>query len=199
MSSQQLILFCKAPVHGKVKTRLADSIGDDKALELYTTMLTSTFELLNNVTRFNPVVFLSETYNLERFNTNHLPVYFQEGIDFESRLLHVMGLGFNKGDKRVVIGSDCPQISESLISQAFDMLDHNEAVIGPAMDGGFYLFGTRRFSELMFSEIPWSTSEVRNGLIKNLESLSISFVELPKLHDLDTQEDLNYFLSIGLF
>jgi len=93
-------------------------------------------------------------------------------------------------EKVVVIGTDCPDIDKHYITQAFYALDENDAVIGPAVDGGYVLLGLRKFSPDLFSDISWGSDKVFSQTQKVLNNLSWSYKELDIMHDLDRPEDL---------
>jgi len=95
--------------------------------------------------------------------------------------------------KAIIIGSDCPEISSDIILNAFKKLDQNDIVIGPTHDGGYYLLGMKVLHDSLFSNMTWSTSEVFNNTIKEIENLGLSYNTLPKLHDMDTEVELNKF------
>ena len=97
-----------------------------------------------------------------------------------------------KYEKVVLIGSDLFDLEESHIYEAFEKLEKNEAVIGPALDGGYYLLGLKKNYPEIFINKNWGTSSVRKDTIKNLEKVNVHL--LPMLNDIDVIEDNNSLL-----
>jgi rSAM/selenodomain-associated transferase 1 len=107
--------------------------------------------------------------------------------------------GFARGYKKiVVIGSDCPAVSQELIIEALRKLDLHDVVIGPATDGGYYLVGLRQTVPELFSGIAWSTDQVLSQTLKLCSSQRLSPALLPELRDIDQIEDLVYYREQGL-
>lgn len=187
------MIFVKNPFHGKVKTRLAKTIGKKKALAIYNELL----EYTRNSTMgadCHKVVFYSEFVDKNDIwdeNTFHKEV--QLGRDLGERMKNafatMLGHGFNKV---VIIGSDCPEICSALIDNAFGMLDYTDVVIGPATDGGYYLLGLKQMHDALFEKKSWSTSHLLNETIGELKTRSIAFSLLPELSDVDEEKDLKH-------
>jgi glycosyltransferase A (GT-A) superfamily protein (DUF2064 family) len=98
---------------------------------------------------------------------------------------------FRQGHKKVcLIGTDIYQLSTSILDEAFQLLEKNDAVIGPAMDGGYYLIGLTGMIPTIFDNIPWSTSHVIDETIFKFEELGTRYALLPGLYDIDTLDDL---------
>ncbi len=99
----------------------------------------------------------------------------------------------NSQSKAIIIGSDCPDISSQIIEEAFIRLDKHDCVIGPSEDGGYYLLGMKKLHSALFEDIEWSSSKVMEQTIRKIESLQLSYTQLPKLNDIDTIDDLRQF------
>lgn len=97
--------------------------------------------------------------------------------------------------KVVVIGSDTPDLTESILLNSFALLDEADVVIGPALDGGYYLLGMKQMNRNLFTSIPWSTSTVLRDTLAAAEASDLSTKFLPKLRDIDTPEDLQYLTA----
>jgi uncharacterized protein len=102
----------------------------------------------------------------------------------------VFGLGYSKA---VLIGTDVPSLTEHILNDAFNKLDNNDIVIGPAYDGGYYLIGMKSIQTFLFQNIEWSTTKVLAQTISKIESHNLSYSLLPRLHDIDEEKDLIYF------
>ena len=183
-----LIIFARKPEIGKVKTRLAKNIGDEKALEVYIKLLEHTRAVANKLvcTKF---VFLTE------------PIYddFWKGFNCEQQQGHSLGekmtFAFNsvfaKHYKQcIIIGSDCPELSKEIVENAFVELQKNDVVIGPAGDGGYYLLGMNKLLLPLFENKEWSTENVFNQTIADIENLQLKYKILPLLNDVDEEKDL---------
>jgi rSAM/selenodomain-associated transferase 1 len=90
----------------------------------------------------------------------------------------------------VIMGTDCPDLSATVLWRAFDFLQRNDLVIGPADDGGYYLIGLRSPCSTLFDGISWGTDEVFDHTIARATALGLSFTRLETLHDIDRPEDL---------
>lgn len=118
-----------------------------------------------------------------------LPKQFpQRGKDLGERLLTAFRHSFESDAKKVVvIGSDCLNLDQKLIGEAFRKLDDHDLVIGPAADGGYYLLGSKRLHTGLFENIRWSTSDVFRQTLEKAGSLATA--HLPTLADIDSFED----------
>lgn len=189
MKGNRLIIFVKNEEAGKVKTRLARSIGDDKALEVYQKLLGYTYEITRGLpvekeawySRFIPENDIwSGRYLVKKCNPvktwERMSGAFQKAFEEEA-------------DKVVIIGSDCAELTSEIIEKAFEELGSSEFVIGPAQDGGYYLLGMRNFHPEVFQEIDWSTGSVYKQTIRKMENALGSISTLEMLNDVDTIED----------
>lgn len=195
----QLIIFVKNPELGKVKTRLAATIGDEAALEVYLQLLEQT----NRVTGVLPmekVIYYSQRIDdYDLFQSHVYRKDVQEGDDLGDRMLNAFRKAFEDGHERVVIiGSDCYELTSEILLEAFSALDENDAVIGPAKDGGYYLLGMRSLHEAFFRNKKWSTENVILDTMLDIQQLSLSYHLLPTLSDVDHEEDLNSIKIKGM-
>lgn len=185
-----LLVFVKNPVLGKVKTRLAKSIGDKAALEIYLKLLAHTQSILQSINCADTAVFYSDEIEKQYFKTAKYK-NIQTGNDLGERMYRAFEWGFDLHYKNIVIiGSDCFEIQPQHIIEAFDNLQKNDIVIGPANDGGYYLLGMKNLEKSLFENIDWSTESVYVKTINKLKKLKKTFVALEKLNDVDTIEDL---------
>jgi len=185
-----LIIFVKNPVRGKVKTRIGKDLGDDKALEVYRALLQYT----KQITRDLPVkkaVYYSHFIDFDdMWEEGDYYKYLQLGAHLGERMAGAFKQSFSREEGPVVIiGSDCHELSDEIICEAFNLLKHSDAVIGPAKDGGYYL-GMKNYIPELFVGKRWSSPSVAPDTIKDLEKLYYSYALLPELRDIDTVEDL---------
>ena len=187
---EALIIFVRNPVLGKVKTRLAAGIGDEKALQVYKHLLQHTQSIAKSVSATKFV------YYADEINTNDLWNGFekklQHGHDLGERMEHAFQEIFAAGFLKVcIIGSDCFELTTDIIVNAFIGLDNADVVLGPVMDGGYYLLGTNRLIPDFFINKDWSTETVFVYTLKDAAALKISVTQLPLLNDIDTEKDLH--------
>lgn len=198
MSLGNLIIFVKNPIEGKVKTRLARTLGTSKALEIYLYLLHQT-GLLTNMDSYHSHLFFSDyiDHNLTLF-----PRVTQKHVQTEGSLGEKMAHAFktvfssSKQPKKVIIiGSDCPELTTEIIQKAFEALELYDFVIGPSKDGGYYLLGMRQYREEVFKNIAWSTQDVLAETIHTIEALSASYDLLEPLNDIDEEKDWAEYVS----
>lgn len=184
-----VIVFAKNPEPGKCKTRLAKNIGDEKALEVYKNLIRHTAKTIGNVSASRAVFYSEEIQNRDLWDDN----LFQKQVQTEGHLGEKMqaafAWGFAQGYAKIcIVGSDLPELETSDIDKAFQKLEQNDLVFGPANDGGYYLMGMSGFHKNAFLEKAWSTETVLQKTLEDLKGLSIAFLETKT--DIDTLEDL---------
>lgn len=195
MDDRCLLFFIKNPEKGQVKKRLAASIGHDRALKLYKRFLLNILFTLNKGTFPFYLCFYPENSleSLKKWMGEDYLYMPQKGEDLGERMRNGFMQAFAEGFKRVIlIGSDIPGLPLEFIEEAFTSLRDKDAVIGPSLDGGYYLIGFRdkTFSPKVFEGIPWSTEKVFEETMKVLEKEGLLVHTLPRWRDIDTIEDL---------
>ena len=187
-----LIIFTKNLVFGKVKTRLASSVGNDKAFEIYTLLIAHTHAITHQLS-MNKIVFYSDEIEADDLWGNDYKKQLQAGNDLGERMLNAFEFSFQKSNgKAIIIGCDCPQLTTQIINHAFEQLDNCDVIIGPAEDGGYYLLGMKKLHEQLFANIEWSTNKVLTETIKRCNENKLSYNLLPTLNDVDEENDLRY-------
>ncbi len=191
MLEESLIIFVKNPVLGKVKSRLAAEIGNEKALKVYEYLLSYTKQVclecpVDRVVYYSDEVWFDDNFELKYFEKelqlgNHL------GDRMEDAIKKSLKLGYSKV---VLIGSDCGEISSDIIDEAFEELNQNEVVIGPAFDGGYYLVGVKNNCPNIFQNKIWGQNNVLVDTLLDLKKLNLMYHLLPTLNDVDTISDL---------
>ncbi len=185
-----LIIFIKNPVPGKVKTRLARTIGEEKALAVYQKLVAHTQAICEKVD-VDKFVYYSDF--LDDINEwKDCEPLLQSGIHLGERMENAFNQLFEDPayEKAVIIGSDCYELTAEIIKEAFTRLNHYDVVIGPAFDGGYYLLGMKQLHTALFENKTWSTSTVLQQTISDLNQLQISYFLLPELSDIDEEKDL---------
>ena len=193
---QALIIFARNPVRGKVKTRLAATMGDDKALSIYQSLLEHTVQITQQLP-YDCYVFYADGISKNDVWPDDLYLKKnQEGKDLGQRMLHAFDTLFQQGyQKIIIIGTDCFELSSSILLDAFTALDEKEVVIGPSEDGGYYLLGMRQFFPFLFEEKAWSTDSVYSSTVQQLVIQNIRYEILPILNDIDTEDDWKQYLQ----
>ncbi len=190
-----LIIFYRNPEFGRVKSRLAVTIGEDRALAIYLYMAAHA-RTVSSLVSVDRVVYYSSFIDREdNWSNDTFAKRLQCGEDLGERMKHAFEESFNSGyDSICIIGTDCLEITEEILTEAFEALDRHDAVIGPAVDGGYYLLGMNKFIPELFDNKQWSTSSVGKATIDDLKRLSYSYQLLPQLRDIDTESDLPQYL-----
>lgn len=193
-SEELIIIYVKDPETDEVKSRLAEVLGKDKAIYLYKKMLEMARLCLSELPFDLAVSYSSEINSNDLWNDLASFKMAQEGNDLGQRMYNDFQIAFEKGyEKVLILGSDIPELTPSIVSDAFDKLDLREAVVGPSFDGGYYLIGfsqTQKNLRPIFENIEWSTSTVLAKTVKNLKREKIRFHKLTKLKDIDVINDL---------
>lgn len=189
-----IIVFVKNPELGKVKTRLAQTMGDVKALEIYNKLVAYTRNVLLEISGVEKFVFYSSFIDLDDGWDNDLFVkQLQTAGGLGEKMTSAFHDTFETCDRVVIIGSDCPQLKAIHIEKAFKLLEKHNVVIGPSDDGGYYLLGMDRFYPFIFEGINWSTETVLSETLAIAKNQNISTALLEKLHDVDYEDDWNKY------
>lgn len=193
---EALIIFTKNPEAGKVKTRLAATIGNEAALSAYVQLLSHTVSITNYLPVDKFVFYSSHIEQKDIWNNKHFFKQVQAGSDLGDKMKNAFAATFQKGyDKIVVIGTDCPDLNADIIMNAFAYLNSHDVVIGPAEDGGYYLLGMKQLYSELFEDINWSTNTVLDETRIKCKSLNLNYGLLPVLNDIDEEKDLIHLIS----
>ena len=188
-SKNLLLIFTRNPELGKAKTRLAKTVGDETALEIYKFLLERTRDISSKVNADKAVYYSVKIRENDIWNPNIYQKHQQFGDDLGIRMLNSFKNGFEAGYKKVmIIGSDLYDLSEKNIEKAFVALDTNDVVIGPAEDGGYYLLGMNSLQENVFKNKEWGTASVRKDTLKDLSDKKVKVLAFK--NDIDVYEDI---------
>lgn len=184
-----LLIFVRNPHLGKVKTRLAAGIGNEKALQVYEHLLQHTCNIAEKVPAAK-FVFYADYIN-ENDLWNGFEKRLQTGDDLGERMSLAFAYLFNDGFTKVcIVGSDCYELTSEIITQAFKKLETTDVVVGPVLDGGYYLLGMNKMIPQLFINKAWSTDTVLSDTLKDAASLNLTSHQLPMLSDIDDENDL---------
>ncbi len=189
--SSAIIIFVRNPEKGKVKTRLAATLGEEKALEIYMGLLEHTKAITRGLTGVSRYVFYAGSINgNDTWSKDDYHKMVQHNGDLGQKMYYAFKDVFAQGhDKVLIIGSDCPGLTSDSLQTAFDKLSNCDVVIGPANDGGYYLLGLKNLEEAFFLNKQWSTESVYAATLEDIQNLGLSYWSLPELVDIDTEED----------
>jgi len=183
-----LIIFLKYPQLGRVKTRLAKGIGEEKALAIYQHLVAHTLEVAALGDWDVQLHWAQPMASYPGFEGYDYSL--QKGDDLGSRMAGSMAKGLRHYDRVVLIGSDIPGIHEDIIEDAFEQLSRYDIVFGPAADGGYYLVGLSQYLPEVFQLREWSHPEVLAQSIELAKANGSTWALVDTLSDLDTEEDL---------
>jgi rSAM/selenodomain-associated transferase 1 len=189
-----LAVFLRKPEKGKVKTRLAATTGDDAALAIYKELISIT---LGQVTLLGIPTYLFYEGGIPEVETQ-IPGFtylLQSPGDLGHKMADALTFVLNRHRKAVIIGSDCPYLNASILRESFSALAETDIVIGPALDGGYYLIGCKKMHPTLFDGIQWSTSNVLDQTRARIREANLTCTDLQPLEDIDTEEDWKKFRS----
>lgn len=191
MHKKLLIIFYRNPELGKVKTRLAATLGDDKALAVYLKLVNHTQAITESLGVDKMVCYSHYVDKEDSWANDGYLKQLQKGDTLGDKLMYAVQDAFEKGYQSVcVIGSDCYELTEHILKEAFERLKSSDTVIGPAKDGGYYLLGMNQFVPDFFGNKEWSSASVSRDTIDDFKRLNLTYFELPELSDIDREEDL---------
>ncbi len=190
MEERLLLVFIKNAELGKVKTRLAAGVGDEKALYIYKKLVRNTKKAAQSVGAKKELWYSGFIPQKDDWPEEEFQKKVQKGENLGERMEFAFKKGFESGFKKIVIvGGDCPELKDRHIEKAFKALEQSEAVLGPANDGGYYLLGMNQFILKLFEEKPWGTSKVLEQTLDYCKKQNLRYKLLEKLIDVDTEQD----------
>lgn len=191
-SNDRLIIFAKNLDKGKVKTRLAQEVGEEQALNVYHKLLIYTKEITKKLNCEKSVYYSDRIDNNDLWDNMIYDKHLQQGQDTGERMQNALADAFAEGKNRVVIiGTDCIDMESYMIKEAFAVLESNDVVIGPSRQGGYYLLGMRKFLPTLFEDKQWGTNDLLMDTILDLKKMNARYYLLKTLQDIDTLEDLD--------
>jgi uncharacterized protein len=203
--STAFVIFAKAPIPGQVKTRLCPPLTPDEAATLHGTFVLDTLERSKvAVAKLKPPI---DRYLACAPSTTH--VFFkileerqgmklidQAGEHLGTRMNQAFEILFSRGYRQVlVIGTDVPTLPLNHIEQALTTLGHHDLVLGPALDGGYYLIGLKRTTPELFTDIPWSTDQVLKRTQERADAIGLKSALIQPWRDVDTLPDLQVLIE----
>jgi rSAM/selenodomain-associated transferase 2/rSAM/selenodomain-associated transferase 1 len=195
-SSDQLIIFARVPKLGENKTRLIPAVGATIATKVYSYLANQTVSVARQLVERGKcaatICYTGGSLTEVQFAFGKdLESWEQQGDSLGERLIHASSFAFTRGAERVlIIGTDCPYLTVGDIEGAFADLGKYEVVLGPALDGGYYLIGLTKPQPRLFEEIDWSTDRVFQQTVQRTRDSGLRLQCLRRLPDVDYPEDL---------
>ena len=189
----RIVIFAKAPVPGRVKTRLIPALGAEAAAELAADMLrrTAAEALASGV---GAVELCADPDPGDPAWIRRIPIGLSVTAQGEGELGERLARAAQRliegGERVLLIGGDCPELDRDRLAAAAGALERHDAVIHPALDGGYALLGLRRFDRSLFDDIAWSTDRVAAETIERIKALGWALLVGETLRDVDEPEDL---------
>lgn len=189
LNKDLLLIFTRNPELGKCKTRLAATVGDQAALQIYRFLLVHTVTVTRNLDQHKVVYYSDSIWEDDLWDKTIYEKQLQEGADLGERMANAFKKGFDAGfENIVIIGSDMYDLAPSDLEEAFQKLLSSEYVLGPAHDGGYYLLGMKKYNPDLFKNKKWGTSTVLQDTLNNLKGQSTYLMKTK--NDIDVYDDI---------
>ena len=198
MPRNKLGIFVRSPVAGDVKTRLAPAVDPVHARDLYLAFVADLVARLGS-TKLRPTVFLSgePTPALSSILDPRWPVEAQNEGTLGERLVAAFAhLLRGPGERAVIVGSDSPDLPLPFLKRAFQILKHRDVVLGPAMDGAYYLIGLRKPAPSLFANIAWGTPQVFAQTLDAIEREDLSLALARPWYAVNDAASATFFASL---
>lgn len=188
MTKNLVLIFTRNPELGKCKTRLAKTVGDENALTIYKMLLQHTADVVEQVNCDKAVYYSVKVRTNDLWNDSIYRKHQQHGADLGYRMQNAFKDSFDAGyEKVLIVGSDLYDLEPHHIQDAFNKLDSNDVIIGPAEDGGYYLLGMKTLLPNIFENKNWGTETVRAATLNDLKTEKVAQLEI--LNDIDIYDD----------
>lgn len=193
--ARHLLVFARHPELGRVKTRLAASVGPEAALAVYQELLAHTRAVIHALP-VHKTVWLAEQPGVEALASVPDPwPQYQQAVqppgDLGAKMQTAFAAAFAAGaTAAVIIGTDCPGLNSTILDEAYEALDTHSVVVGPAEDGGYYLLGMSNLYVEFFQDKTWSSATVLRDTLADVSQLGLTVAMLATLRDVDDLEDL---------
>jgi len=191
-----LLYFVKYPEPGRVKTRLAKTMGTERAAKIYRELAEANLKIISSLSPqpFSIVITFAPPEAQKKIKTwlsGPYDYWPQTGNHLGERLQNAFESAFLRGAQKVVaLGSDTLDLEAAHLLEAYEQLESCDVVLGPAEDGGYYLIGSSRFLPDLYVDIPWSTSAVLDSTLKWIKKQKLTHFLLKPLNDLDDMTSL---------
>lgn len=196
--AHRLLIFAKAPKLGEVKTRLQPAFTIEQSLRLHRQLVEFTIKTAIKLEQVSIELWVGDDHPWwEELVLNYgITVHQQQGSGLGERMAYALNMALSSADKAIIIGCDCPFITDRYLLSAFDQLEGENVVLGPADDGGYVLLGLNTFQPLLFEGIVWGTDQVLNQTLLEASENGLEVVQLPVLRDIDRPADVEYLAKM---
>jgi len=196
-----IMVFCKAPIPGQVETRLIAPLTGQEAARLHCELTELTLQTATQNNLCEVQLWCSPTFEHPFFmvlaQKYAIRLRLQQGADLGGRMHHAFAQALSHKRSAIIIGCDCPSLTNDDLNQALSLLeDGEECVLTPAEDGGYVMVGLNNPQPALFENMPWGTNMVLELTRGRLHSLNLQHKELPTQWDLDTEYDLRRYLEL---
>jgi len=192
MSKTLILIFTRNPELGKCKTRLAKTVGNENALIIYKMLLEHTEKVVRQVQVDKAVYYSVKIRENDLWDATIYQKHQQNGADLGIRMQNAFKKSFEVGyEKVLIVGSDLYDLKPKHITGAIKKLESNDVVIGPALDGGYYLLGMKKLHSHIFENKQWGTETVRADTLADLQNKKVT--QLETLNDIDVFEDVKKY------
>ena len=190
-SKNLLLIFTRNPILGQCKTRLAATVGDKVALDIYRFLLNHTYAITKELPVHKQVYYSNEIWQDDIWDNSIFDKRLQQGSDLGERMANAFTKGFEEGfENIIIIGSDMYDLDMTDLEAAFNALIQNDFVIGPAEDGGYYLLGMNTINESVFKNKTWGKEKVFQSTMDGLKNEKVYL--LKSKNDIDLYDDIKH-------
>jgi len=198
-----LLIFCKAPIAGQVKTRLTPTLTAEQAMDVHIELSLNTFKKVTEQPLCPVQLWCTPSIDHAFFSQaeHNYPLtrWQQQGNDLGERMNHALYTALKSYKRAVLIGCDCPSLTSQDLASAISALnDKTSVVFAPAEDGGYVLIGLNRPQPELFVAMPWGGAQVMAETRARCQQLGIIYHELALQWDVDTAEDLTRYQKLNL-
>lgn len=190
-----LVIMTRIPIPGKTKTRLEGILTKKQCADIHSCFLKDILEESKKIEDIYRCIYHSDEGDLEVLIDivgEDISLHKQVGETLGDRMENIFIKLFREGyTKIVLIGTDIPEIDKKVIDRSYDLLDKNDIVFGPTLDGGYYLVGMNRVEGIVFDKsIKWGTEDVFKETLEIIKESGLEVAQVEKLMDIDTSEEL---------
>jgi rSAM/selenodomain-associated transferase 1 len=197
-----LMIFCKAPVAGQVKTRLTTGLTAEQAMQMHIELTQRTLQLAT-ISKLCPVqLWCTPSIDHAFFKTSaqiyHVNLQKQQGVDLGERMNNAFCPALNSYSRALIIGCDCPSLTGQDLEEALTALNQeNCCVLAPAEDGGYVLIGLNQPHPELFDNMPWGSEQVLEHTRARIKQYNLHHYELKEQWDVDTPKDLARYHALN--
>ena len=196
------MIFCKAPVAGQVKTRLTTELSAEQAMQVHIELAQRTLQLATQPHLCSVQLWCMPTthhaFFTESAQTYHVTLLQQQGLDLGERMNNAFCRALNSHSRAVIIGCDCPSLTERDLEAALAALNQKSScVLAPAEDGGYVLIGLNQPQPELFDNMPWGTEQVLEQTRSRIKHANLRYQELKQQWDVDTPADLARYRALA--